>query len=95
MPEYQDIRPRVMIFTRKQSRFQFYLKTDIYSDSDLLLIDITDKLKSFKDTIQLINIYNKKSLVENRDDRTIERCLYIIILTKYTIICEDMNAYHS
>ena len=95
MPEYQDIRPRVMIFARKQSRFQFYLRTDICSDSDLLLIDITDKLKSFKDTIQLINIYNEKSLLENRDDRTIERCLHTITPTKYTIICGDMNAHHS
>ena len=95
MPEYQDIRPRVMIFARKQSRFQFCLRIDICSDSDLLLIDITDKLKSFKDTIQLINIYNEKSLAENRNDRTIKRCLHSIIPAKYTIIYGDMNAHYS
>lgn len=95
MPEYQEIRPRVTIFARRQSRYQFCLRSDICSDSDLLIIDIIDKTKSFSETIQLINIYNEKSLIENRNDRTIERCLHTINPSKYTIICGDMNAHHS
>ena len=95
VPEYQNMRPRVTIFARKQSRFQFCLRSDICSDSDLLIIDIIDKTKSFEETIQLINIYNEKSLAENRNDRTIERCLHTIIPSKYTIICGDMNTYYS
>jgi hypothetical protein len=93
--EYQNIRSRVIIFARKQSRFQFCLRSDICSDSDLLIIDIIDKTKSFEETIQLINIYNEKSLAENRNDRTIERCLHTITSSKYAIICEDMNAHYS
>ncbi len=93
--EYQNIRSRVIIFARKQSRYQFCLRSDICSDSDLLVIDIIDKTKSFTEIIQLINIYNEKSLLENNNERTIERCLHTIIPAKYTIICEDMNAHHS
>src|SRR5436189_470025 len=95
VPEYQNIRSRVVIFVRKQSRYQFCLRSDICSDSDLLIIDIIDKTKSFTETIQLINIYNEKSLLENNNERTIERCLHTIIPAKYTIICGDMNAHHS
>ena len=51
MPESQNIRPRVIIFARKQSRYQFCLRSDLCSDSDLLIIDITDKTKSFSETI--------------------------------------------
>ena len=51
VPEYQNIRPRVVIFARKQSRYQFCLRSDICSDSDLLVIDIIDKTKSFTETI--------------------------------------------
>ena len=95
LPEYQNIRPRVSIFARKQSRFQFCLRSDICSDNDLLIIDIIDKTKSFEDTIQLINIYNEKSLAEDNNNRTIKRCLHLITLLKYTILCEDMNVHHS
>ena len=94
VPEYQNIRSRVIIFARKQSRYQFCLKTDIYSDSDLLIIDIVDKIKSFSETIQLINIYNEKLLLENRNNRTIKRYLHTITSFKYTIIYKDMNAHY-
>src|SRR6266496_2185268 len=80
VPEYQNIRSRVVIFARKQSRYQFCLRSDICSDSDLLVIDIIDKTKSF---------------TENNNERIIERCLHTITSAKYTIICEDMNAHHS
>ena len=95
VPEYQNIRSRVIMFARKQSRYQFCLRTDICSDSNLLIIDIINKIKSFSEIIQLINIYNEKSLLENRNDRTIERCLHTITPSKYTIICGDVNAHHS
>jgi hypothetical protein len=95
VPEYQNIRLRVIIFARKQSRYQFCLRSDMYSDSNLLVIDIIDKTKSFSETIQLINVYNEKSLAESRNNRTIERCLHTITPSKYSIICGDMNAHHS
>ena len=93
--EYQNIRLRIVIFARKQSKYQFCLRSNICSDSDLLVINIIDKTKSFTETIQLINIYNEKSLLENNNERIIERCLHTIIPAKYTIICGNMNAHHS
>src|SRR5947208_16792263 len=93
--EYQNIRSRVIIFVRKQSRYQFCLRSDICSDSDLLVINIINKIKSFTEIIQLINIYNEKSLLENNNKKIIKKCLHTITSAKYTIICEDMNAHHS
>src|SRR5436190_22454408 len=62
MPAIQNIRSRVMIFARKQSRFDFYLRSDICTNNDILIIDIIDKTNSFSEAIQVINIYNEKSL---------------------------------
>jgi hypothetical protein len=44
MPESEKIRPRVMIFAKKNSRFQFCQRSDICSDTDILIIDINDSL---------------------------------------------------
>ena len=45
--------------------------------------NIIDKTKSFTKIIQLINIYNEKSLLKNNNKKIIKKCLHIIILTKY------------
>ena len=95
MPITQNIRLRVMIFARKQSRFNFCLRFDIYIDSDILIIDIIDKTNSFSETIQLINIYNERSLKEDCNEYTINRKLHEIILNKNAILCGDLNAHHS
>src|SRR5436190_20135506 len=68
MPESEEVRPRVMIFAKKSSRFQFYQRLDICSDMDILIIDINDSLNAKAEVIQLINIYNEKSLAENNND---------------------------
>src|SRR5204862_6780267 len=62
MPESEKIRPRVLMFAKKSSRFQFCQKSDICSDTDIIIIDINDSLNSKTAVIQLINIYNEKSL---------------------------------
>ena len=95
MPTTQNIRPRVMIFARKQSRFDFCLRSDICTDNDILIIDIIDKTNKFTDTIQLINIYNEKSLKENCNEYTVQRKLHQITPHKNTILCGDLNAHHS
>ncbi len=95
MPTTQNIRPRVMIFARKQSRFDFCLRFDICTDSDILIIDIIDKTNSFSETIQLINIYNERSLKEDCNEYTIKRKLHEIIPDKNAILCGDLNAHHS
>ena len=40
----EKIRPRVMIFAKKSSRFQFYQRLDICSNTDILIIDINDSV---------------------------------------------------
>src|SRR5438045_8640216 len=44
MSESEKIRLRVMIFAKKSSRYQFCQKSDICSDTDILIIDINDSL---------------------------------------------------
>ncbi len=67
MSESEIIRSRVIIFAKKNSRFQFYQRLDICSDTDILIIDINDSLNSDTEVIQLINIYNEKFLFENNN----------------------------
>src|SRR5436190_21175023 len=95
MPESEKIRPRVMIFAKKSSRFQFCQRSDICSDTDIIIIDINDSLNSKTEVIQLINIYNEKSLAENNNKWTVKRSLQNIIPAKNTIICGDFNSHHS
>ena len=64
LSEVNDLRSRVAIYARKRSRFQAVIRYDIISDNDILIIDIIDSKKELE-TIQLVNIYNKKSLKEN------------------------------
>src|SRR5438034_11794054 len=61
MSESEKIRFKIMIFAKKSLRFQFYQKSDICSDTDIIIIDINDSLNSKIEVIQLINIYNEKS----------------------------------
>jgi len=58
LPSSSLIRPRVAIFHRKLSRFSYCQRDDL-SSPDLLVIDI---LGSRIPNLQLINIYNEKSL---------------------------------
>ena len=97
MPEIERTRPRVMIFAKKSSRFQFYQRSDIYSDTDIIIIDIHDSLNinANADVIQLINIYNEKSLSNNSNEWTVERSLQHITPAKNIIICGDFNAHYS
>ena len=52
------------------------MRLDIYLDNNILIIDIIDKINKFSDTIQLINIYNKKLLKENYNKYIIQKKLY-------------------
>src|SRR5215469_14444744 len=85
-----SIRPRVAIFHRKLSRFGFCQRDDL-SSPDLLVIDI---LGSQIPNLQLINIYNEKSLEPGIDTWTIERALVNLVPSKNSILGGDFNAYH-
>ena len=47
------------------------------------------------EVVQLINIYNEKSLSKDSNEWTIKRSLQKIIPAKNTIICGDFNSHHS
>ena len=51
-----DIRYSVAIFQRKLFRLQFCTRSDLCTDSDMLVLDILDSDIS---DLQLINVYNK------------------------------------
>ena len=90
LPSSTSIRPRVAIFHRKLSRLQFCQRDDL-SSSDLLVIDI---LGSSYNNLQLINIYNEKSLEPGNLDYTIEQALVHMTPSKNTILGGDFNAHH-
>jgi len=95
IPESEKIRPRVMIFAKKSSRFQFCQRSNICFDIDILIIDINDSANPNAGAIQLINVYNEKSLAENSNEWTVKRSLKNIIPHLNTIICGDFNSHHS
>ena len=84
-----------MIFAKKSSRFQFCQRSDICPDTDILIIDINDSVNSKTEVIQLINVYNEKSLAENNNDWTVKRSLKNIIPHLNIIICGDFNSHYS
>src|SRR5215469_10330173 len=90
LPSSSLIRPQVAIFHRKLSRFSYCQRDDL-SSPDLLVIDI---LGSRIPNLQLINIYNKKSLEPEVDLWTIERALTNLIPSKNSILGGDFNAYY-
>src|SRR6266480_5392445 len=51
MSESEKIRFRVMIFAKKNSRYQFCQRSDICSDTDILIININDSLNSDAEVI--------------------------------------------
>ena len=61
-----SIRSRVVVYARKNSYFKYCLRTDLTSDADIMILDISS---SNIDTFQLINIYNEKDqsakMIEN------------------------------
>ena len=84
-----------MIFTRKQSRFDFYLKSNIYINNDILIINIINKTNNFSKTIQVINIYNEKLLETDCNKYIVKRKLHEIMPDKNIILYDDLNIYHS
>ena len=95
IPESEKIRSRVMIFAKKSSRFQFCQRLNIYPDTDILIIDINDSANPNAEVIQLINVYNEKSLAKNNNEWTVKKSLKNIIPHSNIIICKDFNSHHS
>src|SRR6266536_2288590 len=65
LPEFCDVRPKMAVFVKKDLIHQFYYRSDLCIDSDIIILDI---LNSEIPDFQIINVYNKKSLKENCND---------------------------
>jgi ribonuclease HI len=91
LPNSSNTRPRVAIFARKQSKFTFCHRTDLTTDSDIIIIDVSEP---DIETFQIINIYNEKALDSESNQYTVERSLQHISLTKETLIAGDFNSHH-
>jgi hypothetical protein len=87
----EGIRPRVAIFTRKNTPYSYTARPDISNDLDILILQVSGPEIS---PFQLINIYNKKGLGENQE-WTIKRSLESIKSERRSIICGDFNAHYS
>lgn len=92
LPQTSPLRPRVAIFHKRLSKYKFCQRDDLVSDSDMIAIDI---LGSDIPDLQLVNIYNERSLREDDDSWTIDRALTSFHPTRHTIIAGDFNAHHS
>src|SRR6266511_5697939 len=77
LPEFCDVRPRVAVFVKKDLIHQFCYRSDLYKDSDIIILDI---LNSEIPDFQIMNVYNEKSLKENCNDWTLNRILSYIKL---------------
>src|SRR6266536_2479708 len=91
LPEFCDVRFRVAVFAKKDLIHQFCYRSDLYKDSDIIILDI---LNSEIPDFQIRNVYNEKSLKENCNDWTLNRILPYIKLQKYLIICGDFNTHY-
>jgi hypothetical protein len=87
----ENIRPRVAIFARKDTKYSYTARPDIINDPDLLILTISGRGVA---PFQLINIYNEEGLGTNKD-WTVKRSLQDIQPDLRTIICGDFNAHHS
>jgi hypothetical protein len=90
-PGKENIRPRVAIFARKDTKYSYTARPDITIDPDILVLQISGPgLEPF----YLINLYNEESL-GNSNKWTIQRTLQYLEPEERTIICGDFNAHHS
>src|SRR6266536_6668273 len=62
LSEFCDVRPRVVIFAKKNLTYQFCYRSDLCKDSDIIILNI---LNSEIPDFQIMNIYNKKLLKES------------------------------
>ena len=92
LPEFCDIRPRITIFVKKNLIYQFYYRSDLCKDSNIIILDILNsKIPDF----QIMNIYNEKSLKKICNDWILNKILPHIKPQKHSIIYGDFNTHHS
>ena len=90
----QNIRSRVAIYARKQANLTYCQKTDLTSNFDIIIIDVSN---SNINIFQIINIYNEKNLDldSNQNNYIIKKSFQYIQLLKKTLIADDFNTYHN
>src|SRR5213078_4573738 len=59
-----NIRPRVAVFARRDTRYSYTARPDITQDPDILVLQVSGP---GLEPIQLINLYNEKGLGNDQD----------------------------
>ena len=83
---------RVIIFVSKKCEFVVTSRSDLMSDTDIQILNISN---IDLENLTIINVYNEKNQKTDSNEYTIERSLSSINLTENSIICEDFNAHHQ
>jgi hypothetical protein len=92
LPATRDnIRPRVAIYARRDTRYSYTARPDITNDPDILVLQVSGP---GLEPIQLINLYNEKGLGDNQD-YIIKRSLQHLRPSTRTIVSRDFNTYYS
>src|SRR6266511_1099174 len=92
LTKYCDIKPRIAIFEKKNSIHQFYYRSDLCKDNNIIILNILNsKIPDF----QIMNIYNEKSLKKICNDWILNKILPHIKPQKHSIIYGDFNTHHS
>jgi hypothetical protein len=83
-------KPRVVIYARKESIFEF-CQLDDCKDPDIIMLEISGPgIEKFR----IFNVYNERRETENSNNWTVERSLQSADITNSAIICGDFNAHH-
>ena len=96
LPEKEKIRPRVLIYIRKNVVFQYKKDYSFPQDNDFLSLEISGTLEKFL----IFNIYNEKELdsesnSQKKGENTIKRILLPIEeIRSPFLIAGDFNAHH-
>jgi ribonuclease HI len=94
LPTNPKVRPRVAIYAKKVSPYTYCYRSDLCQDPDILILDILE-VNNQNPILQIINIYNEKSLENQNLGYTIPRALVTIKPAENTLICGDFNAHHQ
>lgn len=90
LPKFNPtLRPRTLFYTSKDLRASIDLAPSSPVDPDIQIINCQNRSETF----QIINIYNEADQAKEQG-YTIERLLYNIPLSRYTIVLGDFNTHH-
>ena len=87
----KKLRPRVLAYIHKAFLFEITLRSDLISDPDMQIFDVTGPEECF----QIIHIYNEKSTCHEQSTTTLERFFQAQLpVKKPFLLLGDLNLHH-